>query len=91
MAQKGAVGRIRAQAHLGGSVSRADDMYAVLVGLGYSGSLMDMRRKDYLQKLALVEPQFKSDADLELAYLRGLGFTGSIADMRIASGRPNFP
>lgn len=73
------------------SITRSDDMNATLTAAGYTGSLMDKRRKDYIAKLGLTEPVFMSDAGLELTYLRSLGRTGSIADMRIQQGIPNFP
>jgi hypothetical protein len=97
MAQKGRVAKINLRnnyvAPTGGAVtvSRADDMTTTLRGLGYTGSLMDMRRKDWLTKLVLTEPALRTDADLEYAYLAVLGGTGSMADRRIQTGRVNFP
>lgn len=66
--------------------SVADNQYGVYIGLGYTGSLADMRRKDFLAKLVLVEPQYFSNADLECMYLRTLGYTGSLNDMRVLGG-----
>lgn len=72
-------------------MSRSDDMNATLTGLGYTGTMQDKRRSDWLTKLSLPASSTLSDADLEFAYLRSLGRTGSMADMRISLGRVNFP
>lgn len=65
-----------------GTGSTSDNQYATLTGLGYTGSITDMERKDFLAKLSLTEPPSvnKSHADLEMAYLGSLGKTGSLAD-----------
>lgn len=82
MAQ-GIVTRIRFVADIVRSDSMAstsDNQYTTLTGLGYTGTITDMERKDFLAKLSLTEPQNKSHADLEMAYLGSLGKTGSLAD-----------
>lgn len=63
-------------------VSKADTAVATLQGLGYTGSLNEMERKDLLTKLSLTEPQYKSHADLEYAYYGTLGKTGTLADRK---------
>jgi hypothetical protein len=83
MAQKGAIGNVKLITNrvvTNPMASVSDNQYTTLTGLGYTGSISDMERKDFLTKLGLVEPQFQSHADLEMAYLGSLGKTGSLAD-----------
>lgn len=62
--------------------------YASLVSAGYTGTLADMRRQNYLALNVLTEPQSLSRADLKLRWLRSLGYTGSLSDMQLAAGIP---
>lgn len=66
--------------------SDADQVFTALRNAGYTGSLMDMRRQDYLSKLGLTDTGIYTDRDLESMYLRSLGYTGSIPDMRRQGG-----
>lgn len=83
MAQKGAIGNVKLITNRvvnNPLATTSDNQYTTLTGLGYTGTITDMERKDFLTKLSLTEPQLKSHADLEMAYLGSLGKTGSLAD-----------
>lgn len=55
--------------------------FAALRSAGYTGTLSDMRRQNFLALLSLTEPQGTNN-DLELRYWRSIGKTGSIMEMR---------
>ena len=73
------------------SGSITDIEQARLAGLGYTGSLSDMRRQWFLAQLLLTEPQTLTLHDLEYRYLGFLGYTGSLADRRSQSSSPKLP
>lgn len=62
------------------SVTLIND-FAGLRAAGYTGSLSDMRRQNFLALLSLTEPQGTNN-DLELRYYRSIGKTGSLMDAR---------
>lgn len=70
------------QGAAGTLASTSDNQFTTLTGLGYTGTISDMERKDFVTKLSLTEPPALnlSHADLEMAYLGSLGKTGSLAD-----------
>jgi hypothetical protein len=62
--------------------SVADQEFQRLTGLGYTGTVSEMRRKFFLDNVVVVDEDKLSLNDLEFLYLRSIGLTGSLADMR---------
>lgn len=74
--------------NLTGSI--ADQEYARLTALGYTGTVLEMRRKWFLDQIVVPNEDLYSTQELEFMYLRSLGLTGSLADMRQQHGDIDF-